>query len=62
MCYFLYFTLYITPDIIKPLSYCVHYGPKIFRGPGTMPFYKTYNITESTHTDVSDNTVFLGMH
>jgi hypothetical protein len=62
MCYFLYITLYNTPDIIKPFSYCVHNVPKIFGHPGTLPVYKMYNKTESTHNDASDNNVFLGMH
>jgi len=39
MCYFLYITLCNTPDIIKPFSYCVHYGPKIFGRPETLPLF-----------------------
>ena len=62
MYYFLHITLYNTPDNIKPFSYCEHYGPKIFRDAGTLPVYKTYNKTESTHNDVSHNNLFLGMH
>lgn len=51
-CYFLYITVYNTSDNIKPFSYFVHYGPKIFGDAGTMPVYKTDNKTESTHNDV----------
>ena len=37
MCYFLYITLYNTPDNIKPFGYCIHHGPKIFGGAGPLP-------------------------
>ena len=46
MCYFLYITLYNTPDNIKPFSYCTHYGPKIFGGTGPLSLFIRHTIKQ----------------